>query len=118
MTQLITQSIWNALQHPIKYARPNRRRPSLDLRSDLETILRHGRDGGSWTEAANGDARQGQRAYLLFYQWYRRGAWTRFVEAVARDPHLLSILPFLQQNPPEPAPPHGKRRGRKPRSPM
>jgi transposase len=114
MTRLLTQTLWNALQKPIEAARPNRRRPSLDLRGDLEIILRHGRDGGSWTAAAGGDARRAQRAYLLFYQWNRRGAWARLVEAAALDANLAPIMPWLRQDPPHAAPPGGKRRGRKP----
>jgi transposase len=116
MSRLLTQTLWNALQGPIQIARPNRRRPSLDLRGDLEIILRHGRDGGSWTAAADGDARRGQRAYLLFYQWNRRGAWARLVEAAASDAALAPIMPWLRQPAPNAAPPGGRRRGRKPRA--
>jgi len=116
MSRLLTQPLWNALQAPIEAARPNRRRPSLDLRGDLEIILRHGRDQGSWTAAAEGDVRRGQRAYLLFYQWNRRGAWTRLVEAAALEPELAPLMPLLRQPAPEVAPPGGKRRGRKPRA--
>jgi transposase len=116
MSQILTQTLWNALQGPIQAARPNRRRPSIDLRGDFEIILRRGRDGCSWSAAAGRDARRGQRAYFLFYQWNRRGAWARLVETAASDPTLAPIMPWLSQPAPNTAPPGGKRRGRKPRA--